>query len=140
VMVAAQELVDGAEAEFERDRPVGTAPEGLPAAVAAPPGELAVMSLPPEMGLMQALLNGWTEAGLTEQPVAPAVLGGSYARAAYRAQLLPLLGDEQARHLQGATGDMARQPWRVRWAAEQGEVTDEFVRWMSQGTLIKELP
>lgn len=140
VMVAPQELVDGAEAEFERDRPAAAAPEGLPAAVAAPPGELAVMSLPPEMGLMQVLLNGWTEAGLTEQPVAPAVLGGSYARAAYRAQLLPLLGDEQARHLQGATGDMARQPWRVRWAAEQGDVTDEFVRWMSQGTLIKETP
>lgn len=140
VLVAPQELVDGAEAEFERDRPVATAPEGLPAAVTAPPGELAVMSLPPEMGLMQALLNGWTEAGLTEQPVGPAVLGGSYARAAYRAQLLPLLGDEQARHLQGATGDMARQPWRVRWAAEQGEVTDEFVRWMSQGALIKESP
>lgn len=140
VLVAAQELVDGAEAEFERDRPVAAAPEGLPAAVTAPQGELAVMSLPPEMGLMQLLLNGWTEAGLTEQPVAPAVLGGSYARAAYRAQLLPLLGDEQARHLQGATGDMARQPWRVRWAAEQGEVTDEFVRWMSQGALIKESP
>ncbi|MGQ3091881.1 MAG: hypothetical protein ACT6RP_00360 [Roseateles sp.] len=140
VMVAPQELVDGAEAEFERDRPVAAAPEGLPAAVAAPPGELAVMSLPPEMGLMQQLLNGWTEAGLTEQPVAPAVLGGSYARAAYRAQLLPLLGDEQARHLQGATGDMARQPWRVRWAAEQGEIDDEYVRWMSQGALIKETP
>ena len=140
VLVAPQELVDGAEAEFERDRPAAAAPEGLPVAVTAPHGELAVMSLPPEMGLMQVLLSGWTEAGLTEQPVAPAVLGGSYARAAYRAQLLPLLGDEQARHLQGATGDMARQPWRVRWAAEQGEVTDEFVRWMSQGALIKETP
>lgn len=67
--------------------------------------------------------------------VAPAVLGGSYARSAYRAQLLPLLGDPQAQHLVGATGDMARQPWRVRWSAEQGAIDDEFIAWMSRGVL-----
>ncbi|WP_213083123.1 hypothetical protein, partial [Escherichia coli] len=72
------------------------------------------------------------------QPVAPAVLGGSYASAAYRAQLLPLLGDPQARHLKGATGDMARQPWRVRWSAEQGPVDDETVAWMSRGELMSD--
>ena len=45
---------------------------------------------------------------------------------------------EQAQHLAGATGDMARQPWRVRWSAEQGEIDDEFVAWMSRGVLIPE--
>jgi hypothetical protein len=70
-----------------------------------------------------------------EQDLAPAVLGGSYARASYRAQLLPLLGDPQAQHLSGATGDMARQPWRVQWSAEQGEVGDEHIKWMSRGVL-----
>jgi len=135
IFVAQHELLDSTEAEFERDRPAPKEAEALPSAKAAAPGELAVMSLPPEMGVMQALLARWTEAGEIEQDLAPAVLGGSYARASYRAQLLPLLGDAQAQHLSGATGDMARQPWRVRWSAEQGEVDDEHIAWMSKGVL-----
>lgn len=135
VLVAQHELLDMAEAEFERDRPRLKEAEPLPPGMTAPAGELAVMSLPPEMTQMQALLGRWTEQGEVEQDLAPAVLGGSYARAAYRAQLLPLLGDAQAQHLQGATGDMARQPWRVRWSAEQGEIADEHVAWMSRGVL-----
>jgi hypothetical protein len=135
VLVAQHELLDMAEAEFERDRPKPKMAEPLPQGMAAPAGELAVMSLPPEMTQMQALLARWQAAGEVEQDLAPAVLGGSYARAAYRAQLLPLLGDPQAQHLQGATGDMARQPWRVRWSAEQGEIADEHVAWMSRGVL-----
>ncbi len=135
VLVAQHELLDTAEAEFERDRPKPKEAEALPSVQAAPEGELAVMSLPPEMSVMQALLTRWTEAGEVEQDLAPAVLGGSYARASYRAQLLPLLGDKEAQHLSGATGDMARQPWRVRWTAEQGEVDDEHIRWMSRGVL-----
>ncbi|MFT7723696.1 MAG: hypothetical protein QM788_12855 [Roseateles sp.] len=138
VFVAAQELVDGAEAEFERDRPRPADAAGLPTAQAAPDGRLEVLSLPPELGALQALLDGWTAEGRAAQPVAPAVLGGSYASAAYRAQLLPLLGDPQARHLKGATGDMARQPWRVRWHAEQGAIDDAFVAWMSRGDLLSE--
>ena len=135
VLVAQHELLDTAEAEFERDRPKPKEAEPLPTAQAAPTGELAVMSLPPEMALMQALLSRWSADGEVEKNLAPAVLGGSYARAAYRAQLLPLLGDPQAQHLTGATGDMARQPWRVQWTAEQGAIEDEFVKWMSVGVL-----
>ena len=135
VFVAQHELLDSCEAEFERDRPVAPLPEALPSGMQAPEGELAVMSLPPEMAELQALLGQWQGRGSAQEDLRPAVLGGSYARAAYRAQLLPLLGDPQAQHLAGATGDMARQPWRVRWSAEQGEVDDEFVRWMSQGQL-----
>jgi hypothetical protein len=135
VLVAQHELLDMTEGEFERDRPKEKGSEPLPQGQAAPAGELAVMSLPPEMAQMQQLLVLWSSEGRADQDLAPAVLGGSYARAAYRAQLLPLLGDPQAQHLSGATGDMARQPWRVRWSAEQGEVDDEFVRWMSQGVL-----
>jgi len=135
VLVAQHELLDTAEAEFERDRPKPKEIEALPTAQVAPAGELAVMSLPPEMGLMQELLARWTAAGEVEQDLAPAVLGGSYARASYRAQLLPLLGDPQAQHLTGATGDMARQPWRVQWSAEQGAIDDEHIKWMSRGLL-----
>lgn len=135
VFVAQHELLDGCEAEFERDRPKPPEPEALPTGLQAPAGELAVMSLPPEMAQLQALLGTWLDKGSQREDLRPAVLGGSYARAAYRAQLLPLLGDPQAQHLAGATGDMARQPWRVRWSVEQGEVADEFVRWMSQGVL-----
>ncbi|MDC8787185.1 hypothetical protein [Roseateles koreensis] len=135
IFVAQHELLDSCEAEFERDRPAPKEAEALPGAQAAPAGELAVMSLPPEMSVMQALLARWSESGELEQNLAPAVLGGSYARASYRAQLLPLLGDPQAQHLSGATGDMARQPWRVHWSASQGEVDDEYVAWMSQGVL-----
>ncbi len=136
VLVSQHELLDMAEGEFERDRPNdGRLPEALPQGQAAPEGQLAVLSLPPEMALMQQLLNRWSGEGHAEQDLAPAVLGGSYARAAYRAQLLPLLGDPQAQHLAGATGDMARQPWRVLWSAEQGEIGDDYVRWMSRGLL-----
>lgn len=135
VLVAQHELLDTTEAEFERDRPKPALPEALPSGQAAPIGELAVMSLPPEMGLMQALLTRWAEAGELEQDLSPAVLGGSYARASYRAQLLPLLGDPQAQHLNGATGDMARQPWRVHWSAEQGAIDDDHIAWMSRGVL-----
>jgi hypothetical protein len=135
VLVAQHELLDTTEAEFERDRPKPPEVMALPPGQAAPPGQLAVLSLPPEMDELQALLGRWHEAGHAEQNLAPAVLGGSYARAAYRAQLLPLLGDAQAQHLSGATGDMARQPWRVRWSAEQAPVDDEYVQWMSRGVL-----
>ncbi len=136
VMVAQHELLDTCEAEFERDRPKPPTPEPLPAGLVAPEGQLAVMSLPEDLAGMQALLGRWQAEGRGAQDLTPAVLGDSYARAAYRAQLLPLLGDPQAQHLQGATGDMARQPWRVRWSVEQGEVEDEFVKWMSRGHLL----
>jgi hypothetical protein len=138
VLVAQRDLVDTAEAEFERDRPKPAEAAALPQGQAAPTGELAVMQLPPDMDQMQALLSAWAAADPVEHDLAPAILGDSYARAAYRAQLLPLLGDAQARHLKGATGDMARQPWSVRWSAEQGPVDDEFVKWMSRGVLTPE--
>jgi hypothetical protein len=140
VLVAQRDLVDTAEAEFERDRPKPSEAAALPQGQAAPTGELAVMQLPPDMDQMQALLTAWAAAEPVEHDLAPAILGDSYARAAYRAQLLPLLGDAQARHLKGATGDMARQPWSVRWSADQGPVDDEFVKWMSRGVLTPESP
>ncbi|MBV8603726.1 MAG: hypothetical protein JO224_03495 [Pelomonas sp.] len=138
VMVSQHELLDTTEAEFERDRPTARVAEPLPDGLQAPAGELAVMSLPAELGALQQLLEGWTAEARRDADVAPAVLGDSYAQASYRAQLLPLLGDAQARHLSGATGDLARQPWRVQWSAEQGEVADAHVRWMSRGALIHE--
>ena len=69
------------------------------------------------------------------RPLHEAVLGGRFAQAAYRMQLLPLLGDAQARTLNGKTGDLARSPWR--WQAEAGlvDTTDEAVARMSTGQL-----
>jgi len=138
VMVSQHELLDTTEAEFERDRPAPRMVEPLPELTQAPPGELAVPQLPAELGALRVLLDAWSGADQHESAVGLAVLGGSYAQASYRAQLLPLLGDAQARHLAGATGDLARQPWRVQWSAEQGDIDDEHVRWMSHGALLHE--
>ena len=48
-----------------------------------------VMELPPEMAQMRALLDTWRAAGELQQDLAPAVLGGSYARSAYQAAAAP---------------------------------------------------
>jgi hypothetical protein len=133
-LVAAARAGGRAEAEFERDRPVVADAAGLPE---ARPGA-------GRAGGAAACRPRWGDAGAAErldgrrppstQPGAGRA-GRQLCAAAYRAQLLPLLGDVQARHLKGATGDMARQPWRVRWSAEQGAIDDEFVAWMSRGVL-----
>jgi hypothetical protein len=56
-----------------------------------------------------------------------------YAQLAYKAQLLPLLGDPQARELPGSTGALARQPWRVQWQAATQAVAHEDIELLSQG-------
>lgn len=63
------------------------------------------------------------------------MLGGRFAQAAYRLQLLPLLGDAQAQTLKGLTGDLARSPWR--WAPTPRHVAtdDEAVALISEGHL-----
>ena len=67
--------------------------------------------------------------------VADALLGGRFAQAAYRAQLMPLIGDAQAQSLQGATGKLARLPWRVQWQAALRTCGDEQVQALSAGTV-----
>jgi hypothetical protein len=63
------------------------------------------------------------------------VLGGRFAQAAYRMQLMPLLGDAQAQTLKGLTGDLARSPWRWQFEPSQIEPKDEAVALISEGVL-----
>jgi len=144
VMVSPHDLVDVAEGEFERDRPGAQGDAGLPPPAEAATGTLDTLSLPAELGGLIHLFSRWqqrdTETGEGDQPIAPrplseAVLGGRFAQAAYRLQLLPLLGDAQAQTLKGQTGDLARSPWR--WAATPRltGTTDEAVALISEGLL-----
>ncbi|WP_200843254.1 hypothetical protein, partial [Raoultella sp. 18083] len=124
---APHELLDVTEAEFERDRPTQGPAEDLPGAQEAPAGTLAAVALPRELGDLADLLSAWSLEPATGEAGAPrdaaaALLGADpdsarYAQVAYKAQLLPLLGDPQAGVLPGATGALARQPWRVEWEA-----------------------
>lgn len=155
VMVSQHDLVDVAEGEFERDRPRAGEAAGLPPPAEAATGTLDVLSLPAELGGLIDLFGRWSElateaaaaqaaSGEAEDPDAPppgtrplaeAVLGGRFAQAAYRLQLLPLLGDAQAQTLKGLTGDLARSPWR--WAPTPRHVAtdDEAVALISEGHL-----
>ena len=140
--LAAHDLLDVTEAEFERDRPQLSRSEALPPAQAAPQGSLAAVALPPELGELAGLLALWSAETPAGQPraVADALLGpqparSRYAQVAYKAQLLPLLGDAQARELPGATGELARQPWRVQWLAATQPITHDDIELLSQGQL-----
>ena len=138
----AQQLVGLLQPLTGRPRPTEDADLAALLAGVAGAHQLGMLQ-PAQLLHLQAPLARWRDefgdaiasGSLRKHAVAPAVLGGSEARVAYRAQLLPRLPDPQARHLQGATGDRARQPWRVHGAAEQGEIDDKFVRWMRQGEL-----
>ena len=141
--IAQHELLDVAEAEFERDRPVPLQDEALPESQAAPEGSLKAVALPVELEDLNALLAGWggdSEAA-GAHAVADALLGSDpaharYAQVAYRAQLMPLLGDPQAEVLPGATGAFARQPWRVQWLAAHERIKHPQVELLSQGSLV----
>ena len=134
VFVAAHEMLDVTEGEFERERGVAQA-EPLPSARTAPEGRIEGIALPAELQAMVDQLIAWQREP-QEHDVADALLGGRFAQAAYRAQLMPLIGDAQAQSLQGATGKLARLPWRVQWQAELRASGDEHVQALSAGTLL----
>lgn len=134
VFVAQHDLLDVAESEFERDR-TSAAAEPLPAPRPAPVGRMEGLALPDELYAMVARLAAWSEAVPEPHDLAEALLGGRFAQAAYRGQLLPLIGDAQAQELQGATGELARSPWRVTWGADLRESADAQVRALSAGVI-----
>ena len=154
VMVSPHDLIDVAEGEFERDRPSTDAAAGLPPPSVAAEGSLETLSLPAELGAMVQQFDRWhtlaaqapaaggdgvdgdgTAPPATARPLSDAILGGRFAQAAYRLQLLPLVGDAQAQTLKGLTGDLARTPWS--WAFEPHHIgtDDEAVALISAGTL-----
>lgn len=139
LFVSGHDLLDVAEGEFERERPDPQRSVGLPPAVHAKPGELEAVRMPVELGMLIAQLSDWSVVPAGELPlqrrVGEVVLGGRFAQAAYRMQLLPLLGDVQARGLQGQTGDFARLPWRAALLPVLDEVDDPHVAALSAGHL-----
>ena len=135
VLVSQHDLIDVAEGEFERDRPPAGLADGLPPPAEAATGSLETLSLPAELGNLIDRLSQWQSACGAPRPLQDAVLGGRFAQAAYRMQLMPLLGDAQAQTLKGLTGDLARSPWRWQFEPTQVEPTDEAVALISEGVL-----
>ena len=152
VMVSQHDLVDVAEGEFERDRPGPLSADGLPPSSQAAEGNLDTLSLPAELGGLISLLARWHgEADHASgnpdtqtdpdalppgsRPLAEAILGGRFAQAAYRMQLMPLVGDAQAQTLKGLTGDLARAPWQWAFSARHQTTTDEAVALISEGSI-----
>ncbi len=156
-VLAPHEMLDVTEAEFERDRPEAQRAEALPAAQTAPVGDLTAVALPQELGDLSTLLARWAQLstptgtdntdGTDGTEAAPlrtvhaALLDDAqgqparYAQVAYKAQLLPLLGDAQAKDLPGATGDLARQPWRLQWHNVLSPLKHPAVSHLSSGQL-----
>jgi hypothetical protein len=141
ILLAPHELLDVTEAEFERDRPTQGLPDALPASQAAPVGELSAVALPQALADLSDLLASWSP-GPHDAPrrAVDALLGtdplqAAYAEVAYKTQLLPLLGDAQAVQLPGATGDLARQPWRMEWSTELLTLDHPTLAQVSAGTL-----
>jgi hypothetical protein len=150
VVLAPHEMLDVTESEFERDRPGALHDERLPAAQAAPVGDLTAVALPQELGAFSTLLAQWGmehvsattgDNSTTHHSVHAALLAdvgevtARYAQVAYKAQLLPLLGDTQAQDLPGATGELARQPWRVQWHTDLTAIEHPAVTHLSSGQL-----
>lgn len=151
VFISQHDLMDVAEAEFERDRPDPARSSGLPPPQQAGDGDLDVPRLPEELQALIDQLDLWLAPGdalsadsdatddgaavPSPRPLQDAVLGGRFAQAAYRMQLLPLLGDTQAKTLQSPTGDLARAPWRIALDPGVTPVDDDAVAAISQGTL-----
>lgn len=147
VLISPHDMIDVAEGEFERDRPDPGRSMVLPPPTEASHGILQTLGMPAELGALIELLKGWQPAPpsggvdadeAARHPVSAAVLGGRFAQAAYRMQLLPLLGDEQARGLKGMTGDLARQPWQLVLSPQVSPVNDEQVAAISDGHLVCE--
>lgn len=139
--IAPHELLDVVEAEFERDRPAAAVAEDLPDAQAAPVGTLSAVALPQELGALADLLAQWHNDAALPHDVADALLGETpqdtrYAQVAYKAQLLPLLGDPQAAGLPGLTGALARQPWRVEWEPRTHKIKHAEIALLSRGQLV----
>ena len=138
VFVSPHDLVDVAESELERDRPDPDRPTGLPPASAAAEGSLDILSLPPELGHLINLFGRWSDRPAPEAPEAApslsdAVLGRRFAHAAYRMQLMPLLGDAQAATLKSQTGDLARAPWQLTLTPALVKTDDFEVAVISEG-------
>lgn len=139
IFVSQHDLIDVAEGEFERDRPDPLRSTGLPPPAQAGAGEMEVLRMPQELEDLINKLSNWRESSDAEtfppKPLKEVVLGGRFAQAAYRMQLLPLLGDAQAKTLKGQTGELARSGWKSVLETTVTETDDMHVAAMSHGRL-----
>lgn len=141
VFVSQHDLLDVAESELERDRPDPERSTGLPPPAVADTGTIDVLSLPPELGQLIDLLGRWhapdaPEGGASAgHALSDAVLGGRFAHAAYRMQLMPLIGDAQAQTLTSPTGELARAPWQLTLGTALVSTEDPHVALISEGRL-----
>lgn len=146
--LAQHELLDVTEAEFEKDRPQSGIAETLPPSQKAPEGNLSVVALPQELYDLSNLLTQWSASVLGDSPstmvhdIAAALLDSTngttrYAQVAYKAQLLPLLGDLQAQRMPGTTGDLARQPWLVELESEIRVIDHPAIEQLSGGRIVQ---
>ena len=139
VFVSQHDLVDVAEGELERDRPDPSRSSGLPPPVQAGDGSIDILGLPPELGHLIKLFGRWDQARPADDADAPvhtladAVLNRRFAHAAYRMQLMPLLGDRQAAELKSQTGELARAPWSLALSPTLVAVGDTEVSVISDG-------
>lgn len=139
VFISQHDMLDVAEGEFERDRPDPQRTSGLPPPSEASSGQLEVPSMPAELDGLISLLAQWRNGAIlpasAPRPLGDAVLGGRFAQAAYRMQLLPLLGDSQAQTLKGQTGELARSGWHAVVNTNIIPQDDPHVLAMSEGHL-----
>lgn len=139
VFLSQHDLMDVAEGELERDRPDPQRSKGLPPPSIAGSGEMEVLRMPPELEALINKLAEWRESetstALERRDLHDVVLGGRFAQAAYRMQLLPLLGDAQAQTLKGQTGQLARSGWKTVLETVVSNVDDPHVAAMSKGHL-----
>lgn len=139
IFVSQHDLIDAAEGEFERDRPDLARSTGLPPPAQAGAGDMQVLRMPQELQDFIAKLAEWgdaaTQGNLAQKPLQEAVLGGRFAQAAYRMQLLPLMGDAQAKTLKGQTGELARSGWTPVLETTISKTDDQHVAAISQGRL-----
>jgi len=139
VFLSQHDLIDVAEGELERDRPDPLRSTELPPPAVAGSGEIQVLRMPEELDTLINQLRDWripgAEGDLQQRGLGEAVLGGRFAKAAYRMQLLPLLGDAQAKTLSGQTGELARSGWKTILETTVANVDDPYVLAMSKGHL-----
>lgn len=141
IFVSQHDLLDVAEAELYRDRPDPERSMGLPPPAQADTGTLDILSLPPQLGHLIDMLGQWQapandEAAPTERALSDAILGGRFAHAAYRMQLMPLIGDAQAMTLKSQTGELARAGWQVSLTPTVLAAQDPEVKQISEGRLL----
>lgn len=142
--MAVHDLLDVAEAELLRERAQAQQEQPLPPAQAAPEGNLQAVALPQELSDLTVMLASWSDMpqrASQPQTIHAALLAdhaqqpARYAQIAYRAQLMPLLGDVQSRDLPGPTGQWARSAWAVQWQRELQALSHPAVSHLSAGQL-----